>query len=214
VTDVTAATAWSILSTDGVAATIGAADGVVNYTNVTKDAATLVIRSIHSGVTRDLPIAVQRNRAAAPVNTGGGGGNPGTTGSGGVGASTTSTTYGSADSAGFTCVAGTGGQVALSASLNVSLYSTGGVFSQVGYGKWQWRAVGGSWADVGSEFASSGPATYDKFNGPEDTTLDAIVTKTGLTSGTTYEFRMTFRKGSGTSGQTMSFSGTGTGVGS
>jgi hypothetical protein len=212
--DVTASTAWSILSRDGVSNTIGASDGVVNITDVTKDVASFVIRTERGGVTRDYRVEVQKSKSAPPVNTGGGGGNPGTTGSTNVSASATSTTYGSADSPSFSCVAGTAGQVALSAALDVSLYASGGNFSQVGYAKWQWRPVGGSWADVAAETASDGPAIYDKFNGPENTTLSASATKTGLTSGTTYEFRLSYRKGSGTALQYMSFSGTGVGEGS
>lgn len=215
-TDVTSSTAWSISSSDGVSVSIGSSDGVANITAVSKDAASFVIQSTYGGVTRDYTVMVQRVKSAPPVSTGGGGGggNPGTTGTTDVSAATTATTYGSADSGSFTCVAGTAGQVALAATLNVSLYATGGVFSQSGYAKWQWRAIGGSYADVGSEIASNGPAIYDKFDGPQDTTLDANVTKTGLTSGTSYEFRLTYRKDSGSSGQTMSFSGTGVGIGS
>lgn len=213
-TDVTSATSWSIPSSDGVTLTIGASDGVVNITAVTKDSASYTVRSSYAGVVRDLIVPVQKIRAAPPVNTGSSGGNPGTTGSGNVSSSTNLTTYGGGSSAGFTCVAGTVGAVALSAALTVSLYSSGGVFSQTGYAKWQWRVPGGTWADVGSEVVSDGAAVYDKFSGPEDTTLTISVTKTGLTSGSTYEFRLDYRKGSGTTGQIMSFSGTGTGVGS
>ncbi|WP_342249390.1 hypothetical protein [Sphingomonas sp. OTU376] len=212
-TDVTTATAWSIVAADGVTLTIGAGDGVANITAVSKDSASFTIRSTYNGVTRDFPVIVQRSRAAAPVNTGSTG-NPGTSGSVNASASSTSTRYGGADSASFTCVAGSAGQVALSTSLTVSLYAPSGVYSQSGYAKPQWRVPGGSWADVGSEYLSNGSASYDKTNGPTDTTLDVNVTKTGLTAGSTYEFRLTFRKASGTSGQTMSFSGTFAGTGS
>lgn len=212
-TDVTTSTAWTILESDGVTVTIGAADGVANITAVSKDVASFTVRSVYGGVTRDYPVVVQRARAAAPVSTGSTG-NPGTSGSVGAGASTISTSYGGGDSASFTCVAGTAGQVALSASLTVSLYASGGVFNQYGVAKAQWRVPGGTYADVGSEVLSDGPATYDKFDGPTDTSLSIAVTKTGLTSGSTYEFRLSYRKQSGTTGQTMSFSGTLAGTGS
>lgn len=213
-TDVTSSTAWSIIASDGVAVSIGAADGVAHVTAVTKDAGSFTIRSVYAGVTRDQSVTVQRNRAAAPVNTGSTG-NPGTSGSVLANGSTGSTDYGGAESAPFTCVAGTAGQVALASTLNVSLYATSGMLSQYGYAMAQWRLPGGTWADVaGSECLSDGPATYDKFEGSVPTTLTFGATKTGLTSGTTYEFRLKFRKASGTSGQIMSFSGTFAGTGS
>lgn len=215
-TDVTASTAWSILSSDGVSVSIGASDGIASVTAISKKNGSFVIRSERGGVTRDHPVQTQRNDAPPPVSTGGGGGgNPGTSGSTNVSLSVTDTTYGSgSNSASFTCVAGTAGQVALSAALDVSLYAASGSHSQYGYAKWQWRAIGGSWADVGSETASSSAATYSPTLGGESATLDLIDTKTGLTSGTTYEFRIAYRKGSGSSAQTMSFTGTGAGVGS
>ena len=213
-TDVTSATAWSIVASDGVTLTIGAADGVVNITAVTKDSASFTVRASYAGDPREAIVAVQRIRAAAPVNSGSTG-NPGTSGSTTVGLATTSTSYGFADGPPFTCVAGTAGQVALAGTFNVSLYSAGGVFSQYGIGKPQWRLPSGTWADVpGGEYTSGSPAIYDKFDGPTDATLDIAVNKTGLTAGTTYEFRVVFRKGSGTSGQTMSFYGTFAGSGS
>ena len=213
-TDVTSSAAWTIVASDGVTLTIGAADGVVNITAVSKDTGSFTVRSTYAGDPRDAIVTVQRIRAAAPVNTGSTG-NPGTSGSTGVGLSTISTSYGGGDGPAFTCVAGTAGQVALAGTFNVSLYASSGVFSQYGIGKPQWRVPAGTWADVpGGEYTSSSPAIYDKFDGPTDATLDVSVTKTGLTSGTTYEFRMVFRKGSGTSAQTMNFSGTFAGTGS
>ena len=104
--------------------------------------------------------------------------------------------------------------MALTAPLTFSALLEGGEFNAAG--KWQWRVIGGSWADVGSEILSE----YGTFR---DSDLDAgnyqrqsgyiavNQTKTGLTNGTSYEFQLLLRS---VEGPVLRFVGTAAAQGS
>ena len=218
-TDVSASTVWSIAASSGC--TVAVAGGTVTRSGTLAPGAggKFTLRCVRDGLTRDLAVTFVRDDAPPSYSTGGGGGgsNPGTSGSGNVSCTALNNTYGTPGTeSAFTCVAGTAGQVALSASVFGSIDRTGtGTVNEYLYGKWQWRAVGGTWADVTTEAQSDYPA---QFNFPGDVngcTIAATPTKAGLTSGTTYQFQFIVRRGSSApSDVTAYFSGTVGGTGS
>ena len=69
------------------------------------------------------------------------------------------------------------------------------------YGKWRWRLSGGSWADVAAETLSTYPEQVinePPIRGQHSGSLTVNTTKTGLASGSTYEFGFHARNSSGT----------------
>ena len=175
------------------------------------------LRTVRDGLTKDLAVTFIRDDAA-PTSSTGSGGNPGTPGSGDVNSTTTSNGYGSCGTeCAFTCVAGTAGQVALSINLDVfgQPVSSGAPVSEYAYAKIQWRAVAGTWADVAAETQSTAQATYGQMvDDCAGATIAISTSKTGLTSGTTYEFRCLARRGGSSTAVTVVFYGTLTGTGS
>jgi phosphodiesterase/alkaline phosphatase D-like protein len=95
-------------------------------------------------------------------------------------------------------VAGSGGQVACAATIYFKR-TPGTVAGETGaFGKWQWRIVGGTFADITTEVASTTDAqTVVNVGDPTFNQRGSItvnMTKTGLTNGTTYEFRFLWRR--------------------
>jgi hypothetical protein len=129
--------------------------------------------------------------------------------SGGSGATTVTTTQlgttnnsqtydlTNAVSATLTARAGPNGQVACTAPITFQRSPGGTVGRNGAYGKWQWRTVGGSFADIATEVASTqdaktfdlGDGSYSEFHG----NISVSQTKTGLTNGVDYEFRFVWR---------------------
>jgi hypothetical protein len=201
--DVSSSTTWSVTPT-GCSATIDST-GSISISAVTATGK-IVVTSVRDGKTLTDEFAVIKNTAAPPVSGGGGGGGGGGgTASDTTIASTSSTSYGGANAGPMTVTAQAGGVVSLSAPLTFSTSGSGGSAA----GKWQWRVVGGSWADVASEIGSATPAVTSE---PESGYIEVNQSKTGLTSGTDYEFQLLLRR-SGGSG-TFSFSGTASAVAS
>jgi len=78
------------------------------------------------------------------------------------------------------------------------------------YGKVQWRVSGGTWADIAAE--TTGVTSFynvvDNYTEPGDLFLSSTnYTKTGLTSGLTYEFQVLTRKSGTNSGTNLSLNG-------
>jgi hypothetical protein len=65
------------------------------------------------------------------------------------------------------------------------------------FGKWQWRVVGGTYADITTEVASTFDAITQHVDGVtenDDGSMSVTMTKTGLTNGTAYQFRFLWRR--------------------
>jgi hypothetical protein len=144
---------------------------------------------------------VTRENAAAPAT--GGGGGTGSTASDSTINSVSTTSFALAAGP-LTVTAGAAGTVDLSAPLTFSHGGTGSVDTR---GKWRWRIVGGSYADVATEINSTDPALQDE---PNSGYIEVTQSKTGLTSGTDYEFELQLRRASSTG--SVSFAGTATAV--
>ena len=197
---VTSGITWSVTTLSGTLtrAISGAGSGLLSISAFVSETVRLRIDATYGGVTRQFEVVVRKASDPPPVGGTGGVGNPGTTASTASISNTSSTTYGSANAGPLTAKAGTAGQVALTANLDFQLSGGGAIATLDAYGKWQWRVVGGSWADVDTEDASTtsasrqynaGDAVWENSPGY----LPVAMTKTGLTSGTDYEFQLLLR---------------------
>jgi len=193
-TDVTTSATWSISAT-GCTATIGAATGIVNITAVASSGY-IDVTSVYASITLVNRIVVTKVNASPPASGGSGSSSAYDSTVTGTG----STSYGSANAGTLTVTAGAAGQVDLSAPLETFVPS-----GTVGCkGKWQWRVVAGSWADVASEISSLASATAS-----DPGYIEVNMSKTGLTNGVDYEFQLLMRLASAGS---MTFSGTASAV--
>jgi hypothetical protein len=204
---------WSAVTIDGNATFTISGTGAADLEITGPNNSTLALEShvevtgSYQGIDRKGTIRVVR-QDDPPTNAGGGGGGGGGSGSSGSTTTlgdTTSTSYDltSAVSSTITATAGAGGQVACTAPINfkrtgVTLGS--GPDGETGAaGKWQWRVVGGTFADIASEVtcATDSVTEVDPDTGKHRTfagSLSVAQTKTGLTSGTAYEFRFCWRR--------------------
>lgn len=191
--DVTTTTAWSITAT-GCTASIGAATGVISITAVTTSGK-IAVTSVRDGVTLVSEIIVDVAKDLPP--SGGSGG--GTTASDPTIANVVSASYGTTHAGVLTVKPGSGGTVTLSAPLDFTVDAASPAGSFHLYGKWLWRIVGGSWADVAAEVQSglSCDIVYDAEGGFYDLlqsgSISVNTSKTGLTAGTDYEFQLQLR---------------------
>jgi hypothetical protein len=195
-TDYTTSGTWSVSTTSGSAtATIGAATGILSLTALGTVNATLSIQYTYGPIVRNYDVSLKRVDDP-PTNSGGGSG-----GGSGSGASTTTlgnttgTSYDltNAVSAIISAAAGATGKVNLAAPL-AFLRNSAATGATGAAGKWQWRVVGGSFADVTTEVASNWNASSNAGDGSyEDGALTVNQSKTGLTTGTLYEFRFCWR---------------------
>ena len=123
---------------------------------------------------------------------------------------TTSSSYAGANSPILMVSAGANGTVGLSfpGSFLRQANGTSGAF-----GKWQWRVVGGTFADVSSEIPSGLNAVKGGFPEPENSAgaIEVSQQKTGLTAGILYEFVLLLR---GTTAASLNWNGTASAVGS
>lgn len=210
--DVTASATWSIALTSGSAdVSIDSATGIVTIDDADTDAEAIV-NALYGGIARKGTLQIKRQVDAAP--TGGGGGGGGTVSSTGAISTTNSTSYGAANTPTLTQTAPAGGTINLTAPLS---FRRSGAGTSSAAGKWQWRAIGGSWADVAAETASTVAAETEELvpgepglqKSPGSVSVSAA--KTGLTSGTAYEFQLLLRAVSPSpafSGDRLTFSGT------
>jgi hypothetical protein len=217
-TDVTTSTSWAAVLKTGSATftpTVGAPNttGFLSISAFSSDAVIEMQGTFNGKVRKDIA-TILKLQDAPPVSAAAGGG--ATSASGSLSSGGQSTTYTVAAGAILTAKAGTAGQVALSAS--VSFYKTTGGYSSA-YGKWQWRVVSGTFADVATEILSTSDAyKYGALNGDPAGSdaggLTVNMTQTGLTAGTSYEFQLLVRSYYAASTPTITFSGTDSAVGS
>lgn len=217
-TDVSATgTTWTIVSQTGITGvTVTVANGVVTIPAGATIGltASIVVKSARTGETDIVStLAINRDDALPPTSGGGGSGTSASTGSF-ISFSTTSFVDASAP---LTVKTGSGGTLTLSAPLNfrTSNTSPAGFFNMEL--KWQYRAVGGSWADVtGGAAASSSPAEVS-FEPPEYYSFKGYVTcnrtQSGLTASADYEVKLVARQTSGST-RDLFLNGTATAVGS
>lgn len=214
-TDVSSSTTWSIISQtgiSGVTVTVSSSGIVTIPSGATiGTSSTIEVRSVRDGTTLDARIGVTRNDAAPP-----------STGSGG-GTTVSDSTFNSVSGTSFVAISdmmtvktGSSGQVQFSAALTTTADSatpTGTFDVEM---KWQYRTVGGSYADVATA-VSSDPDTTVYFDGDyftDDGFVNSSPTKTGLSASTDYEVQLFARRTSGSPTKTVYFIGTASAVGS
>ena len=221
-TDVSDSTTWSILSQTGITGgtvTVSSTGVVTIPTGVTvAKTGAIEVRSVRNGTTLDATIGVTRVDAAPPVTGGGGGGT-----------TVSDSTFNSFNSTSFVAVSdlltvktGSSGQIQFSA--NLAVYTDAEAPGVTGTNgdmelKWQYRTVGGSFADVATAVASDPDVTTYY-----DSDLEAYVmvegyvnsspTKTSLSTSTDYEVQLFARRTSSTPTKTLYLVGTASAVGS
>ena len=195
-TDVTATTAWTATFPATVAGTIGAATGDVNITALT-GGGTIAVVGTRDGVPLAFSLGVKKTNAAPPVT----GGSGATSASTSTIAATSSASYGGAAAGPLTITVGASLTATLSAPLSFSAANASPAGSGFGLiGKWQWRASGGTFADVATEVSQSATdRVVDEGGGSfvADGTgaLTVNTSKSGLTSGAVYDFQLLLRTG-------------------
>jgi hypothetical protein len=184
--DLTTLAAWTrTLKSGSATSTIGAATGTLNVTAFTTDAV-IEVKAVYAGVERTGTLTLLKTTDAPPVGGGGSGGS-GSSASASVSEFGIGSSYGSNAGGVLLVQAGSGGQVACSALIEFFKVTDG---TEAARGKWRWRIVGGSFADIASEISSSFSATRSSPPEPlnQRGTLSVSMTKTGLVNGTDYEF--------------------------
>lgn len=220
--DVSDSTTWSIISQTGITGgtvTVSSTGVVTIPTGVTvAKTGAIEVRSVRNGTTLDATIGVTRVDAAPPVTGGGGGGT-----------TVSDSTFNSFNSTSFVAVSdlmtvktGSSGQIQFSA--NLAVYTDAEAPGVIGTNgdmelKWQYRTVGGSFADVATAVASDPDVTTYY-----DSDLEAYVmiegyvnsspTKTSLSTSTDYEVQLFARRTSSTPTKTLYLVGTASAVGS
>lgn len=206
-TDVTTLASWSaVLKTGSAAFTIGAATGILEITALSSDAV-FEASAIYLGVVRKGQSKAERKLDDPPVMTGGAGG--ATSDSTSSINTTNSSAYVAAATRILSIAAGTAGVVNLSLAGEFTRATAG---TASAFGKWQWRVVGGTFADVAAEIASISSASTSGPPEPDTTpgTIAVNQQKSGLTAGVTYEFQPLLR---GNSSVTLNWLGTASGAG-
>lgn len=223
-TDVSSTTTWSIVNQAGISGatvTISSSGVVTIPTGITMGStASILVRSVRDGVTLETVIGVTKLNEPAP-STGGGGTSGGTT--------VTDSAFDGVSGTSFiditnvmTVQTGTVGQIQLSAPLSVTAEADtpiiGGASGNVEM-IWQYRAIGGTFADV-STAVSSDPDVAVYYDAEtlsyfvEDGYVNAAPTLTGLAANTDYEVKLRARRTYSTPTKTLYFFGTASAVGS
>lgn len=202
--DLTTSAAWSVALINGAATvsinaitgelSIDAASGVL-----TNGAA--IVTAEYGDTSRTFEVRFGKSMASAP-NSGTGGG---TSATGSVNGSTSSGSM-AAIGAELTVTAGSAGQVDLSASYQFTTGQSSGSYSE--FAQW-YMDVTGTYVAQGSEVEASIPHFPVDYQTGEGT---CSYTKTGLTAGNSYKFRLYMRNSSGTI--TRNITGTCAAVGS
>jgi len=190
-TNVTTLAVWSVVVKGGsITCAIGVATGALSITALASDAI-IELTATYNGATRSVTVTVLAEKDAPPVT----GSGAGTSATDSTITGVSSTAYSTAKAGPLTVKAGSGGSVNLSAPLEFARPIDGNG-TRDAYGKWQWRVVGGSWADVSAEVLSTSPAFVtgypfepESYNG----FISIAPTKSGLTAGTDYEFQLLLR---------------------
>lgn len=219
--DVSSSTTWSIVSQTGitgVTVTVSSSGVVTIPTSATiATTAAIEVRSVRDGTTLDAKIGVSR-ADAPPPNTGSGGG---TTVSDSTFSAISSTSF-FAISDLMTVKTGSSGQVQFSASLTLSCLSSAPEISDPDSNvemKWQYRTVGGTFADAATAVNSDPDplvfydAELDYYFSVEGS-VNCSPTKTGLSANTDYEVQLFARRTSSSPTKSIFFIGTASAVGS
>jgi hypothetical protein len=212
--DVSDTTTWSIVSQTGITGTVTvSSSGVVTIpTGATiGTSSTIEVRSIRDGTTLDARIGVTRNDAPPP-----------STGSSG-GTTVSDSTFDSVSGTSFVAVSdlmtvrtGSSGQIQFAGALTttcVAAFPAGGFNVEM---KWQYRPVGGTFADVATAVNSDPDAQtiFERFYYSEDGFVDCSPLKTGLSASTDYEVQLFARRTTTTPTKIIFFLGTASAVGS
>ena len=212
--DVSSTTTWSIVSQVGITGTVTvSSSGVVSIPTGATIATSSVIevRSVRDGTTLDARIGVTRNDAAPP-NTGSAGG---TTVSDSTFSSVSGTSF-VAISDLMTVKTGSSGQVQFAGALTTTVEAAPSVGTFPVEMKWQYRTVGGTFADAATAVGSTLDATtiFDGFYYSEDGFIDCSPLKTGLSASTDYEVQLFARRTASSPLKDVFFLGTASAVGS
>lgn len=208
-TNVTSSATWgcSITSGSGTVAN-NATKGKVDLSAINTDRIEITVTATYGTSTRTFVHVVEKLIDAPPVS-GGGGGSGGSSASDSSIADTTSSSYGTTNAGPLTVTAGASGIVDLSFPGSFTRTTSG---SGTAFGKWQWRIVGGTYADVSTEIASVVSSNTNTTDGTYDPgSIYVTQQKTGLTAGTSYEFILLLRNGGS---YTQNWTGTASAVGS
>ena len=216
--DVSSSTTWSIISQTGITGTVTiSSSGIVTIPTGATIAltSTIEVRSIRDGTTLDARIGVTRNDAAPP-----------STGSAG-GTTVSDSTFTSVSGTSFVAISdlmtvktGSAGQVQFSALLTTTCTAATPSITDPSSNvemKWQFRTVGGTFADVASAVNSDpDPLVYQESGiwFSEDGAVNSSPTKTGLSASTDYEVQLFARRTSATPTKDIFFIGTASAVGS
>lgn len=206
---VTSGITWTftVLTGTVTGAISGAGTGVLAIDTLTSSSKARVTAS-YSGVSRIWEFTVTRVQDPPPPPAG-----QATTVSDANPSAQTGATYGTQNTTTLTVKTGVNGTINFTAPLEFYLSGTLAGALNV-YGKWLWRVVAGTYADVAVEILSVSPASRtgfpDYFNDPGY--LEVTQSKTGLTANTNYEVYLDLRNASGT--RTITFIGTCTATGS
>lgn len=221
-TDVSDSTTWSILSQTGITGgtvTVSSTGVVTIPTGVTiAKTGAIEVRSVRNGATLDATIGVTRVDAVPPVTGGGGGG---TTVSDSTFNAISSTSFAAVSDL-LTVKTGSSGQIQFSASLSIITDQGSPEISSPDSNiemKWQYRTVGGSFADAATAVNSDPDVEisyvdrlyeYFMFEG----SVNCSPTKTGLSTGTDYEVQLFARRTSSTPTKDLYLVGAASAVGS
>lgn len=212
--DVSSTTTWSIVSQVGITGTVTvSSSGVVTIPSgaTIGTSSVIEVRSVRDGTTLDARIGVTRNDAAPP-----------STGSSG-GTTVTDSTFSSVSGTSFVAISdlmtvktGASGQVQFAAALTTTVEAAAPVGTFPVEMKWQYRTVGGTFADVASAVSSTTDATtlFEGFYYSEDGFIDCSPLKTGLSASTDYEVQLFARRISSSPLKSVFFLGTASAVGS
>lgn len=218
IVEVTADATWSIVSQGSITGgTVTVTNGVATIPTgcVIPLSTTIQVKSVLSGFEIITPVAVTRIDAAAPTSGSGGG----TTVSDNTLNSVSNTTKVALSDI-MTVKTGSSGQIDFAGTLSIiaAAASPAGTFGADL--RWKWRAVGGSFADVGASDlteAAGAVVFHDTELGiyiSEDGLISAAATKTGLTASTDYEVQLWGARDSASPTKTISFGGSVSATGS
>jgi hypothetical protein len=206
--DVSTSTSWS-LTGSGFTGSI-ASDGAITITAVTASTIMTVV-STRDGVTLSQDVGINRVVAPPPAL----GGTGGTTANDSSIDSIASNSYGAAIAGPMTVKTGSVGRIDLYAPLTITRGATAPTGTFGVRLKWQWRIVGGTYADAASEVSEDTPLVVTLESGVyfvEDGAVTCNAAVTGLSANTDYEVQLLGRTNSGTTSRGMI--GTASAVGS
>jgi hypothetical protein len=203
-TDVSPTATWGATPTSGITCSISSS-GLLSFTAVANGS--VYVTAAYGGTTLTFTLPVDKHLGPTPTGSGSGS----TSASASAATSINSASYGGAATSVMTVRAGSAGQIDLTAPLYFDIYAPG---TRAAYGKWQWRVVGGTFADVTTEIGSAYSAYYPSGHvvgqDPSSGYIEVTMSKTGLTNGTDYEFQLLLRNAVAT--PMIYFNGTATAI--